>query len=92
MNPGNIQEDGDSRPLDFETFVPNHDASLAAPLPPYSPDQVPDFSGYMPEPLGATVSQDEAFTRAIGAMYWAGYYTAIYHVSSNGFLLCLIPC
>jgi len=25
------------------------------------------------------VSQDEAFTRAMGAMYWAGYYTAVYH-------------
>ena len=29
------------------------------------------------------VSQDEAFTRAMGAMYWAGYYTAIYHVSTS---------
>ncbi|KAK0187784.1 hypothetical protein F5146DRAFT_1141244 [Armillaria mellea] len=26
-----------------------------------------------------TVSQDEAFQRAMSAMYWAGYWTAVYH-------------
>jgi hypothetical protein len=26
------------------------------------------------------VSQDEAFDRALSAMYWGGYWTAVYHV------------
>ena len=25
-------------------------------------------------------SQDEAFEKALNAMYWSGYWTAIYHV------------
>ena len=29
----------------------------------------------------AAVSQDEAFSRAMTAMYWSGYWTAVYHVS-----------
>ncbi|KAJ2926872.1 hypothetical protein H1R20_g10201, partial [Candolleomyces eurysporus] len=29
----------------------------------------------------STVSQDEAFSRALNAMYWGGYWTAVYHVS-----------
>lgn len=28
-----------------------------------------------------TINADEAFNRAIGAMYWCGYWTAMYHVS-----------
>jgi hypothetical protein len=28
----------------------------------------------------STVSQDEAFSRALNAMYWGGYWTAVYHV------------
>ncbi|PCH33122.1 hypothetical protein WOLCODRAFT_134938 [Wolfiporia cocos MD-104 SS10] len=39
-----------------------------------------DFSTFsLPESQSETVSQDEAFTRALSTMYWAGYYTAIYH-------------
>jgi hypothetical protein len=74
------EADVDSHPLDFESFVPKHDPSLALSVPPYSSVAVPDYSGYYAqEPPGEMVSQDEAFTRAMGAMYWAGYYTAIYH-------------
>ena len=29
---------------------------------------------------GRIVSQDEAFSRAMNAMYWGGYWTAMYHV------------
>lgn len=77
-----LHGEGDSLPLNFDTFVPNHDPSLALPVPPYPASQAPDCSGnYLPEPLGHMISQDEAFTRALGAMYWAGYYSAIYHVS-----------
>jgi hypothetical protein len=74
-------KEDNSHPLNFDTFIPTHDPSLA---PPYPHGKVPDYSGYsLPEPPGPMVSQDEAFTRAMGAMYWAGYYSAIYHVSSS---------
>ena len=32
-------------------------------------------------PFGAAPpSADDAFSRALGAMYWCGYWTAVYHV------------
>ncbi len=64
-----------SRPLDFETFVPNHDPTLA------QPSQAAFETYAIPPAPGERVSRDEAFNRALGAMYWAGYWTAIYHVS-----------
>ena len=78
----------DSAPLNFDTFVPTHDASLASAAPPHPPsvpgvDQYAQF--YLPDPPGPLVSQDEAFTRALSAMYWGGYWTAVYHVSSAYF-------
>ena len=64
-----------SRPLDFETFVPIHDPSLAQPFQ-------PAYESYgIPPAPGEHVGRDEAFNRALGAMYWAGYWTAVYHVS-----------
>lgn len=67
----------DSRPLDFETFVPNHDPSLALAQP-----SQPAYETYgIPPAPGEHVSRDEAFHRALGAMYWTGYWTAVYHVS-----------
>ena len=30
-------------------------------------------------------SQDEAFSRALNAMYWGGYWTAVYHVCRREF-------
>lgn len=27
------------------------------------------------------VNRDEAFNNALSAMYWSGYWTAVYHVS-----------
>jgi len=62
-----------SRPLDFETFMPNHDPSLA------QPSQAAFDTYAIPPAHGERVSRDEAFNRALGAMYWAGYWTAIYH-------------
>lgn len=39
-----------------------------------------DFEQASHDPsLGPSVSQDEAFERAASAMYWAGYWTAVYH-------------
>jgi hypothetical protein len=73
---GVTQPDPDnSRPLNFETFVPNHDPSLAQPSQPAY-----ETYGIPPAP-GEHVSRDEAFNRALGAMYWTGYWTAVYHVS-----------
>lgn len=72
----------DSKPLDFDTFVPSHDASLDLPVPP-APSGVPGpnlASQFLPGLQGPMVSADEAFSRALGAMYWGGYWTAMYHV------------
>jgi hypothetical protein len=74
--------EGDSKPLDFDTFVPSHDAALPAP----APSGAPEAAGYAaygsapPLPGVGVASQDEAFTRALEAMYWGGYWTAVYHV------------
>lgn len=49
------------------------------PQPPNVPG--PDYSAhYLASPPGPVVSRDEAFSRALGAMYWGGYWTAVYHV------------
>ncbi|GLB36673.1 hypothetical protein LshimejAT787_0309600 [Lyophyllum shimeji] len=45
----------------------------AAPIP------GPEDISQLPSELGPMVSQDEAFSRAMGAMYWSGYWTAVYH-------------
>lgn len=39
----------------------------------------------LPEAAFSGVSVDEAFNRALGAMYWCGYWTACYHVSVDLF-------
>ncbi|KAJ7743814.1 hypothetical protein B0H16DRAFT_1560691 [Mycena metata] len=78
----------DSQPLDFDTFVPSYDASLAllalpalpAPIAPgAAPESGYDYSSAFPPPAAGMASQDEAFARALGAMYWGGYWTAVYH-------------
>lgn len=70
----NNDAEDDSKPLDFDTYFPTYDPSL-------------ETSSGLPLPAGsingmdiAAVSQDEAFSRAMNAMYWSGYWTAIYHV------------
>lgn len=84
-------EADNSTPINFNTFVPAHDPSLASaqhatgssammPHPPSLPG--PDYAQfYLPNPPGPMVGQDEAFQRALSAMYWGGYWTAVYHVS-----------
>ncbi|KAG6879016.1 hypothetical protein C0992_005843 [Termitomyces sp. T32_za158] len=62
-----FDEQENSQPLDFETFMPSHNPAL---------DVTPPLGLKTPRPV---VSQDEAFTRALGAMYWSGYWTAMYH-------------
>ncbi|KAH9938958.1 uncharacterized protein BXZ73DRAFT_44026 [Epithele typhae] len=78
--PQNGGEGEDSAPLNFDTFVPTHDPSLATAMAP--------AAGMDGNPLGtgsetAMVSQDEAFSRAMAAMYWSGYWTAVYHSRRN---------
>lgn len=76
--------EGDSQPLNFDTFVPTHDTTLEstdAPANPVAADYIPDT------PAGPMVSQDEAFSRALSAMYWGGYWTAMYHVRGYYFIL-----
>ncbi|KAK7468411.1 hypothetical protein VKT23_002926 [Stygiomarasmius scandens] len=77
-------EGEDSQPIDFNTFIPSHNAGLDLPVPEEPPAiPGPDFSAFysnaLPEMTGPMVSQDEAFSRALGAMYWGGYWTAVYH-------------
>ncbi|KAF8640454.1 hypothetical protein AX17_000118 [Amanita inopinata Kibby_2008] len=63
--------EGDSKPLDFDTFVPSYNPALPTVD---SVNKAPDLS---------VVNQDEAFSRAMNAMYWSGYWTAIYHCRSQ---------
>lgn len=94
---GITQENGaSSTPLNFDTFVPTHDASLSYAQPTQPPPVPGEISGQYngvsshyaanvsdaQEDISA-VSADDAFNRAIGAMYWCGYWTAVYHVRSS---------
>lgn len=56
-----------SVPLNFDTFIPSHDPAL------------PDLAATDSQNL-ADISQDEAFRNALNAMYWTGYWTAVYYV------------
>lgn len=67
-----------SKPLDFDTYVPTHDPNLEASSG--LPLSVGSITGI---DIGA-ISQDEAFSHAMNAMYWTGYWTAIYHVRLYG--------
>lgn len=71
-----MEDDGEenNQPIDFDTFVPTHDPGLEK-----FPDSQPSL--YASQLPGPNVSRDDAFERATRAWYWAGYWTAIYHVS-----------
>ncbi|KAF9242365.1 hypothetical protein BU15DRAFT_43961 [Melanogaster broomeanus] len=73
--PGEVEPD--TAPLDFQTFVPTHDPSL-----PISSDSAPQ-PFFVPASSTTMVSQDEAFSNALSAMYWGGYWTAVYHCQSQ---------
>ncbi|KAG6371505.1 hypothetical protein JVT61DRAFT_9209 [Boletus reticuloceps] len=78
------QEDGeaepDTAPLDFNTYVPTHDPSLVIPSDTTPATQTLSF---IPPPSTRMVSRDEAFNNALSAMYWSGYWTAVYHCQSQ---------
>lgn len=74
--------DGDAdntAPIDFDTFVPTHDPSLSEPNTAGS--NAPEF--FLPPASTSMVSRDEAFNNALSAMYWSGYWTAVYHCQKN---------
>ncbi|KAJ7293991.1 hypothetical protein C8J57DRAFT_42388 [Mycena rebaudengoi] len=82
------EEEADSRPLDFNTFVPAHDPSLALPRPNVSTNRTFGENLGINTGAGAGMgmgaapgmpTQDEAFERALSAMYWGGYWTAVYY-------------
>ncbi|KAH7911828.1 hypothetical protein BJ138DRAFT_1149746 [Hygrophoropsis aurantiaca] len=75
-------ENEDSSPLDFNTFIPTHDPSLPTPTEPPVVQNDASPSYFIPDPPTSMVSQDEAFSRALSAMYWGGYWTAVYHHQS----------
>ena len=79
----------DSTPLNFDTFVPTHDPSLSTTDTTFAAPSMGmnGVSSSITAADMAMVSQDEAFSRAMTAMYWSGYWTAIYHVSFSPFLI-----
>ena len=84
--PSSNAEATDSAPPNFDTFVPTHDPSLASAAELGS--SVPMMDGALGSGAeAAMVSQDEAFSRAMTAMYWSGYWTAVYHVCVRSVLL-----
>ncbi|EIW86266.1 hypothetical protein CONPUDRAFT_148361 [Coniophora puteana RWD-64-598 SS2] len=73
-----VEAETDSQPIDFNTFVPTHDPSLGFPAP-----APPMQNGQAQASFNTPISRDEAFNRALNAMYWTGYWTAIYHSHSQ---------
>ncbi|GJJ08880.1 hypothetical protein Clacol_003100 [Clathrus columnatus] len=78
------EDQENSRPIDFDTFVPQHDPSLDLPLGQGTIDEKA-FAQVVPSPPKtlSSVSADQALQNAMGAWYWAGYWTGIYHATSK---------
>lgn len=74
------QAANDSQPFNFDTFVPSYDPALN--IPNSLPCSSTDFE------LEGILSQDEAFNRALSAMYWGGYWTAVYHCQRQVSMQC----
>ncbi|KAF8845542.1 hypothetical protein BDN67DRAFT_1007381 [Paxillus ammoniavirescens] len=81
------EEESNTAPLDFHTFVPTHDPSLPVPsdFVPQASAQVAQSTSpfFIPASSTTMVSRDEAFSNALSAMYWGGYWTAVYHCQSQ---------
>ena len=73
--------ESDSKPIDFNTFIPTYDATLSVGGASGSdlPAHAAAATALSAQPA-QTVSQEEAFKRALEATYWSGYWTAVYHV------------
>lgn len=71
-----------SNPIQFDNFIPRHDPTLEAGGVSFGESRgtVLSEQELAFDPSNHTGgSIDEAFTRAQAAMYWAGYWTAMYH-------------
>ncbi|KAL4065773.1 hypothetical protein V8B97DRAFT_1108437 [Scleroderma yunnanense] len=80
-----VEDENNTAPIDFDTFVPKHDPSLlAVSEPPPSGFEQYKGPGFFSLPASSSmVSRDEAFNNALSAMYWTGYWTAVYHCQSS---------
>ena len=77
-----------SHPVNFDTFIPRHDPSLCDAKhgtdENLGNDATGAWRGIVPpaaSDMSTQVTSNEAFERAMGAWYWAGYWTGVYHVS-----------
>ncbi|KAE9397834.1 hypothetical protein BT96DRAFT_995396 [Gymnopus androsaceus JB14] len=76
--------ESDSKPIDFNTFVPTYDAALS--VGGASGSDLPAYAAALllfQYNLHKSVSQEEAFKRALEATYWSGYWTAVYHMKGS---------
>ncbi|KAI6022592.1 hypothetical protein EDC04DRAFT_338071 [Pisolithus marmoratus] len=82
-----VEGDADNTaPINFDTFVPTHDPSLSEPQARSHHvfnTTAPNTSEFLPPASTSMVSRDEAFNNALNAMYWSGYWTAVYHCQKN---------
>jgi len=75
-------QDFDSKPIDFHTFVPAHDATLST--------ASPIFESSGPDPLsqyaspGQVTSQAETFQRGMESSFSSGYWTGVFHMKGTG--------
>ncbi|KAJ8457143.1 hypothetical protein ONZ45_g18434 [Pleurotus djamor] len=86
-NANAAQNEENSTPVDFDAFVPTHDPTLGLSSSSNVLGEAQDAGDAMTAPFlsapGPLVSRDDAFSKALGAMYWAGYWTAAYHYSGQ---------
>jgi len=73
----------DTAPLDFHSYVPTHDPSLGIASNTATTNPSTNAPAFVPPPSTTMVSRDEAFNNALNAMYWGGYWTAVYHCQSQ---------
>jgi len=69
----NHEAEDDSQPLDFDSYVPTYNPNLG-----YS-QELPQRAPIVKVPNLTEIGQDEVLAHAMNAMYWAGYWTAVYH-------------
>jgi hypothetical protein len=76
-NSGEIEQviGPDSAPIDYNTFVPSYDPTLGVAQTSIGHPQLPAATNDLTK-----LTKDEIFEKAVSASYWAGYWTAMYHV------------
>ncbi|KZT42758.1 hypothetical protein SISSUDRAFT_1041007 [Sistotremastrum suecicum HHB10207 ss-3] len=85
---GEVEDD--SRPIDFDSFVPDHDATLDYDEGDEGEAQNP-FSGVPPQPdyslafqlVPGPHTREEVYQKAVAAWYWAGYWNGVYNTMSD---------